>query len=97
VHEAILKDVRLKKMEKFWRKDEDPTFQIRSSWAQFRGIVRFWRVAESITYVFSTAKIFRLPPPPPTFISLSRCARDQGMTNFPETLALYRMRVLGKE
>jgi hypothetical protein len=42
-------------------------FQIRSSWAQFHGIVRFWRVAKSITYVFSTS--MNIPTPPASTIS----------------------------
>jgi len=32
---------------------ENLAFQIRSSWAQFRRILRFWRVEKSITWVFS--------------------------------------------
>lgn len=47
---------------------DESAFQIRSSWVQFCSIVRFWRFEKSITYVFSTRKIFRLLPPPPTVL-----------------------------
>ncbi len=66
MHEAILKDVRLKKMEKFWRKDEDAAFQIRSSWAQFGSFLRFWRLEKSISYALSIRP--RIPTPPASTI-----------------------------
>ena len=43
---------------------EKAAFQIRSSWAQFCRILRFWRVEKSITYVFSTSLNIPTPPPP---------------------------------
>ena len=41
---------------------EKTAFQIRSSWPQFRGIVRFWRAEFSISCVFSTGLNISTPP-----------------------------------
>lgn len=50
-----------KELGNYWG-GEKLAFQLRSSWAQFRRVLRFWRVAKSITYVFSTP--LNVPTPP---------------------------------
>src|SRR6266403_1693687 len=56
-----------KRLLEFRSINENLAFQIRSSWAQFRGIVRFRRVEKSITYVFSIR--LNIPTPPASTIS----------------------------
>jgi hypothetical protein len=46
----------------YFAKDENPTFQIRSSWAQFSRFERFQRFYVSITYVFSMNTNIPTPP-----------------------------------
>jgi hypothetical protein len=50
-------------------------FQIRSSWAQFLRFLRFWRLARSISCVFSIPRSIPTPPPPP-----SQCLCNQQIT-----------------
>jgi hypothetical protein len=51
----------------YFAMDENPTFQIRSSWARFSRFERFQRFYFSITYVFSMNT--NIPTPPASTIS----------------------------